>query len=562
MSHSPLTDAADRRIVLAGVLLATIALSYFYCVGNFYLSASSMSPIFKYLLMVDDFNTAWLSLGICVAAACWKNPAPLVRLADLLGSRIAAVVVATVILGALGTVFIYHNVAFSMDEYAAVFQAKVFAAGRLTGQLPPSVVDWLVPSGFNGAFLVASRVTGRAIEAYWPGFSLLLAPFELLGIPWLCNPLLTALAIFLIHRITLDITNDSRSAGWAVLFALGSGVFAATAISYYSMQAHLAANLLFVWLLLKPTPLRAFSAGLVGSFALVLHNPFPHAMFAAPWILAIARSRGGLRPFLLLSVGYLPLVLLLGVGWMSIRHDVAAGDSGFDVVGDLASAVFSFPSKSMIDMRVAAIVKMWIWAVPCLFLFAFLGRLRRGEDQRVRLLAQSAVLTFVGYVFVIFDQGHGWGYRYFHSAWGVIPILAACCMPARGQSDGPLSAFAGAAAVLSILIVVPFQLMQIDQLIGRHSAELPPPKRPGGNVYFVKALGAFYAADLVQTDPFLRDTDLILVSRGAVLDAELRRQNWPNAVLVGRVFGVEEWNIGDRLGNFSYSAEVAAHSSR
>ena len=32
-------------------------------------------------------------------------------------------------------------------------------------------------------------------------------------------------------------------------------------MSYYSMQAHLTANLLVVWLLLKPTPRRAFCAG-------------------------------------------------------------------------------------------------------------------------------------------------------------------------------------------------------------------------------------------------------------------------------------------------------------
>jgi hypothetical protein len=89
---------------------------------------------------------------------------------------------------------------------------------------------------------------------------------------------------------------------------------------------------------------------------------------------------------------------------------------------------------SMIDMRLGAIAKMRIWAVPCLFLFDVLGRLRRGDDRHVRLLAQSAVATFVGYVFFVFDQEHGWGYRYFHSAWGVVPILAAYAMTARPVS--------------------------------------------------------------------------------------------------------------------------------
>lgn len=537
--------AADRRIVALGVLFTTIALAYFYAADNYFLSTRRMTAIFRHLLMVDDSKTAWLSLAVCIVAAFWKNPIPVLKVIDFLGSRVATVVAATVAMLALGAIFVYHNDAFCMDEYAAVFQAKTFAAGRLTAQLPSSVINWLIPPGFNGAFLVASRTTGQAMEAYWPGFSLILAPFEFLSVPWLCNSTLAGIAIFLIHRITLEITNDRRAAGWAVLFALASGAFVAYAISYYSMQAHLTANLLFVWLLLKPTPHRAFGAGVVGSVALVLHNPFPHLLFAAPWIIAFARSKDQRQSFFALLLGYLPLTILIGAGWLYLREFVTSGNSGFNVIGHTINTVFRIPDKSMIDMRVAETVKMWIWAVPCLFLLAVLGRLRRGDDRHVRLLTQSAVLTFVGYVFFIFDQGHGWGYRYFHSAWGVVPILAACAMNPRPQSNDRLAAFAGAAAILNLVLVVPVQMMQVNGIIARHSAQLPPPRRPGNNVYLVSD-GGFYRADLVQSDPLLRDNDLILFSRGDVLDVELMRQNWPAAVPVERRLGVEEWNLGPK----------------
>jgi hypothetical protein len=535
---------AERRIVVLGVILTAIALAYLQAANHHYLSTRRMTPIFRYLLTVDDPKTAWLTLGVCVLAAFWKNPAPLIKVIDFIGSNVNTILMASIALLGLGAVFIYHNNAFCMDEYAAIFQAKIFAAGRLTAQLPPSVVDWLIPPGFNGAFLVASRTTGQAMEGYWPGFSLLLAPFEFLDIPWLCNASLAGFAIFLVHRITFEITGDRRAAGWAVLFTVGSGVFAAYAISYYSMQAHLTANLLFVWLLLKPTPYRAFGAGAVGSLALVLHNPFPHMLFAAPWIIAFARSKEQRRSFFALILGYLPLTIFIGAGWLYLREFVTSGNSGFNLISNNINTVFSLPDKSIVGMRVAAMVKMWIWAVPCLFLFAVLGRLRRGDDRHVRLLAQSAVVTFVGYVFFIFDQGHGWGYRYFHSAWGVVPILAACAMTAQPESNGRLAAFAGAAAMLNLMFVVPVQMMQIDGIIARHSAQLPEPQRPGNNVYFVHAPGGFYLADLVQSDPLLRADDLILFSRGPELDAKLRQQNWPMAVLVERSFGVEEWNLG------------------
>jgi hypothetical protein len=542
-SFSPYT--ADRRIVVLGVLFTTIVLAYFYAADNYFLSTGRMTPIFRHLLMVDDSKTAWLSLAVCIVAAFWKNPIPVLKVVDFVGSRVITVVAASVALLALGAILIYHSDAFCMDEYAAVFQAKTFAAGRLTVQLPPSVINWLIPPGFNGAFLVASRTTGQAMEAYWPGFSLILAPFEFLSVSWLCNSTLAGIAIFLIHRITLEITNDRRAAGWAVLFTLASGAFGAYAISYYSMQAHLTANLFFVWLLLNPTPHRAFGAGVVGSVALVLHNPFPHLLFAAPWIIAFARSKDQRQSFFALILGYLPLTILIGAGWLYLREFVTSGNSGFNVIGHTINTVFRIPDKSMIDMRVAETIKMWIWAVPCLFLLAVLGRLRRGDDRHVRLLTQSAVLTFVGYVFFIFDQGHGWGYRYFHSAWGVVPILAACAMNPRPQSNDRLAAFAGVAAILNLVLVVPVQMMQVNGIITRHSAQLPPPRRPGNNVYLVSD-GGFYRADLVQSDPLLRDNDLILFSRGDVLDAELMRQNWPAAVLVERRLGVEEWNLGPK----------------
>jgi len=543
-STNPSSGDRNLKIVLLGLLSTAVVLAYFYAVDNYYFSTRSMSPIFAYLLMVDDFDTAWFTFAVCVLAAWWKDPAPVLAAVDFLGRHAVGVAVAAVMLLAFAAVFIYHTNAFSMDEYAAVFQAKIFASGHLTARLPPSVVDWLIPPGFNGSFLIASKSTGLAIGAYWPGFALLLAPFEFLGIPWLCNASLAGLAILLVHRITLEITKDHRAAGWAVLFTIASGAFVANAISYYSMQAHLTANLLFVWLLLRPNPYRAFGAGVVGSVALVLHNPFPHTVFALPWIVAIARSERVPKNLFFLMLGYLPLVILLGAGWLHLRGEIISGNTVAHAITNDVNSVFFFPDKSMIDMRVAAAVKMWIWAVPCLFLFASLGYLRMRDDQHVRLLAVSAILTFVAYVFVVFDQGHGWGYRYFHSAWGVIPILAGCAMTGRSESNGRLAAFAGAVAILNFLIVVPLQLTHISRDISRHSAQLPIAYRPGNNVYFIRAAGGFYLADLVQMDPLLRGQDLLLFSHGQAMDAELRRQNWPGAVQVARGFGVEEWNLG------------------
>jgi hypothetical protein len=165
-------------------------------------------------------------------------------------------------------------------------------------------------------------------------------------------------------------------------------------------------------------------------------------------------------------------------------------------------------------------------------------------------MTQSAVLTFTGYLFVRFDQGHGWGYRYFHSAWGVIPILAACALTGRrereSKSESRLISFAGAAAILNLAVVMPFQLHQINEFIAQHLAQLPPPQRPGNNVYFIHPGGGFYVADMVQFDPLLRNQDLKVVSHGAQLDAQFMRQNWPAAVELAHAPAADQWYLGPR----------------
>jgi hypothetical protein len=531
----------SRHVVPFALLAALLCLAYFYLVDRVIFSTAVFAPIFKFLLTTYDAQTAWLALGVCIIAAAWRKPAPILRVVDALAAHPRAVILGCVVAFALGSLWIYHNTAVCMDEYAAVFQSKIFAAGRLYAQLPASGVDWLVVRGFNGAFLYASRETGRAIEGYWPGFALLLAPFQVLGIPWLCNPLLAALAIYLVFRITLEITRDRRAAGWAILFTLASVAFVAYAISYYSMQAHLTVNLLFAYLLLRPTPSRSFAAGLAGSLALVLHNPFPHALFAAPWLLSMLadeRQRRHLGPLLL---GYLP-GLCVGASWLTLRagflptHTVAS-------VGWLGG-IFVWPDVGLFNMRAASTIKLWLWASPGLFLLAAVGVRRYGDNPHVRLLAYSAALTFVGYFFVRFDQGHGWGYRYFHSAWGCIPILAGVAMANRTDAArSRLVTFAGAAAVLSLLVIVPFQMHQIEGFIAQHLAQVPAPKRPGGNVFFLNPRGGFYLADMIQIDPLLRGPDLLLASRGAPLDAQLMRQNWPDARhIAGGVWG-EQWYV-------------------
>src|SRR5262249_25610863 len=149
--------------------------------------------------------------------------------------------------------------------------------GRLTAQFPPELLSWVLPRSYFDVWLYASRDTGQVVSVYWPGYALLLTPFVLAGVSWACNALLASGSLVLIGRLAARLTSSPEAPGWAMLFALASPGFTGMALGYFSMSAHLFFNLLYVWLLLDR---RLVLAGVVGSFALVLHNPWPHFLFA------------------------------------------------------------------------------------------------------------------------------------------------------------------------------------------------------------------------------------------------------------------------------------------
>jgi hypothetical protein len=141
------------------------------------------------------------------------------------------------------------------------------------------------------------------------------------------------------------------------------------------------------------------------------------------------------------------------------------------------------------------------------------------------LFAASAACTFGAYVFVIFDQGHGWGYRYFHSAWGCLPILASSVLAARDGAARGLSTRLGVAAITSLLVLVPYRAAQIEHFVAGHLAQEPAVDqallREWGNrvLVFVRLDGALHRCDMIQNDPFLAAGPVRLVGRDAETDA-------------------------------------------
>jgi hypothetical protein len=496
--------------------------------------------VFEHLFSRNEPAAGWLAVAIVVGAALLARSSRFPErfgVVRLTGDPRAFIACVTLVLAA-AAVLVYRAHPLSMDEYTPLFQAHVFARGRLAAQVPPELLPRLVPPM---RWFIESAPSGAMLSAYWPGFALLLTPFVWLGCPWLLNPLLGGATLLLAHRLARRLWPGTSAPGWAVLFTTASPVFSVTSISFYSMAAHLTASLLFAVLVLEE---RLFLAGAVGSFALALHNPFPHTLFAVPFIIAIARQRGRVARLARLAAGYLPGVLILVVGWMWYRARVTAPLetragllAGLDVVRRYA---FTAPSFDLLMIRTMNLAELCSWAAPLLVPLACLGAVRCCANAGARLLGIAALLTAIGYAFVPYDQGHGWGYRYFHAAWGALPLLAAGAVESASAGP-PLRKLASSAALFSLVLCTPLRFGQVRTFIDAHLAQIPEAaSAPGRRVIFVDAAKGSYTIDLVQNDPFLESDRWMLISHGEAQDARFMRAFFPGSkrVAAGAVASV------------------------
>jgi hypothetical protein len=534
-------DALQRRVIRA--LIGWTAASALVCFALRAVVLRDVQPgarlhIFWHLFLRDEPAAAVLGLAVVLAAVLLARrawPAALEGALERLAARPWPFIAAATATLALAAVFVYRCHPLAMDEYAPLFQARAFARGSLWGEVPPAVLPRLVPIR-SGDFLEASA-DGRVISSYWPGFALLLAPFAALGVPWLLNPLLGGGTLWLVGHLARRLLRSPMAAGWAVLLTAASPAFAVNAISFYSMAAHLFFNLLFVSLILEQEPRRLVAAGAVGSFALVLHNPVPHLLFALPWIAWIGLRRGGARRLAALLLGYLPLSAAIGLGWLWVRSRLAgAGAQGrgpVELAAGLARVAFSAPGLDLVLARAAGLIELILWAVPGLLLVASWSALRSRRlsgDRELFLLALSAGFTLVGYMFVPFNQGHGWGFRYFHPAWGVVPLLAAAFLTSPDIAKTLLPRTMLLCTGLSLALGTSLRFVQVRGFIDDHLAQLPlAAASPQRRVVFVRADRGYYSQDLVQNDPFLEGSRWILLSRGEQSDAEWMQRAFPTS---------------------------------
>lgn len=573
--QEPNPAAASWRALLLAIavptlLVAILALEIAYLVDVRAAGRPERLDIFLLLAKLDAPAAGLVIMSVAAALLLARRtsarvaPPALERALRIVGAQPGLVSLCAGAAFLAGAVCVYRSWPLSMDEYSTLFQARAFAAGSLTGRFPPDLLPALVPDAFLsrspheilGRFFSASRTSGEIVSVYWPGFALLLTPFVWLGVPWLLNPLLGAALLLTCARLAHRIFPGSTAPAWTMAFLLGSPTFMAQSISFYAMNALLLANALFALLLVRPTAPRALAAGLVGSIALTLHVPYPHLLFALPWIGAVARAPRRRRLLLALGTGYAPLTLALGVGWILVRARVSGSSpgSGSDApvtlagaaqfIVDMARATLVRPNSDVAVVRLLELVRLCMWTVPGLPFLALVAYREYRTKPAVRLLAWSIATCVVGYLFVPVHQGHGWGSRYLYPAWLAFPVLSAGLV-AGSVPSSPLRTFAVLATGTSLALANPLRAYQIRSFIDHHLAQLPPITRSHRQLMVLDLASGYYVGDLLQNDPFLRGTLVRVQSRGAAADRELIQRHFPGARLTASKGRHTVWTLPD-----------------
>ena len=533
------------RLASLGIAVFTLAAAWVLWPGADLEAAGDFDWFFAHL----EAPAALLALALLLVAPAGarRTGDAVERLAGALSRRPLAVAGTTALVLALGAATVYERFPLTSDEHANVFQARVFAAGHLAGRWPIDLVPWLLPPRIGLVFF-SSGAHGEIVSRYWPGLALLLAPFATVRAEWLSNPLLAGVSILLLMALARRLyPGDDVAPGWVALLALASPAFTINGISYYVTNAHLCATLLFVWLLAAGGRAGAFLAGVVGSFALVLHQFVPHVLVATPWLLWTVWRRERRHLLLPLAAGYAPLAGVLGVGWLLWRKGLGGAGPLFNP----ARLPYAIPTPHLAWVRLLELLELVDWAVPGMVLLAIFGwtLLRRGGPSPTRtvatLLGASLATVVAGYLPFLYDQGHGWGARFLHVAWGALPLLAAAPLVRPYASRARWTPLVGFLVLGSLAAGTALRAVEVHRVITMRRAELPPLPAARPLACFVALERHFYVDDLIRNDPFLRTDLLLLGSRGKDADADLVARRSPGARAMRTRPGISCWLLPD-----------------
>lgn len=454
-----------------------------------------------------------------------RRNSPSFRWRPRLNPRLAVpfVAVAVFAIAAIGTWLVFHQYALTADENMADFQARIFLGGEIRHKVPEfwqPMVRLIIPT-----HAVYDPTAHAWMSGYLPVYAAIRALFMGVDLEWLTNPILAAISVVAIGAIAGKIWPGDRWKPFlaATLLAV-SPQFIVMAMTSYAMPAHLALNLVWLWLYSDPTKRRFWLAPFVGVAALGLHQPFFHALFATPFLVRLLLERRWK------ASAWFGAIYLVGiVSWYAWwKHFVPAFSGG-------SQSAFGLHGRTLlVQVMYLSLLMGWVaFPIPVLALLGF-SRLRQ-QSVILRDIAASCVVTFGFYIFVRLDQAHGWGDRYFHGALGCLILLAVAGWERLALHVGRPAAvtFAAVGIGAAFMLQLPLRCWQAEAFTRPFARAAAAFHHYKSDVVAFEPRMAWYSADLRRNDPALMQHPIIVSFLGMREDeALLLQRTFPHARLI------------------------------
>jgi len=395
------------------------------------------------------------ALGL-MAALRWRS-AKILRFPPWIIWTLAAALCALCWAGHYGLLSGYS---LSRDEQMVDFDAAIYAKGLLAWPVPP---EWRADlPALNTLFTLPIARPVAWVSAYLPGNAMFHAALGAAA-----GPLWMAIAVLALWAVARQLFGrDGETIPVAlILFAL-SGQVLFSAMTVFAMPAHLALNLVWLWLFLRSERRADCAAILIGFVATGLHQPLFHPMFVAPWIALLLWERRWGRAALFISA--YAAISFFWLWWPHITRSLVMGpdsliiDAGSGylsrLLDTLAQQVQNGPLMAANLLRLAA------WSHPAIWPLAALGVAAAWKDPRALALLVGLALPLAFMGLVLPYQGHGFGYRYLHPVFGNAVLLAAYGWQSLGSWQLRLRPALITLSIGTALILLPAQAYYAHRL--------------------------------------------------------------------------------------------------
>lgn len=440
-----------------------------------------------------------------------------------------------------GQYAVFAGYPLSLDEFMAVFGAEIHRHGGLLAPVPPMWRPFAQALQPQLSYVTPTRDAWAS--AYLPVNAMLRGAAAAVGADRLVSALLAAVSVVAVYAVGRRIWPDRPGVALAAAVLLASSSqLLVTAMTPYAMTAHLAFNLVWLWLFLRGGRLGHAGALAVGFLACGLHQLLFHPLFAAPFVLQLWLERRW-RAAMVYTVAYAGICLfwidywpiaLTSLGPAAAHAATAPAGGAIDTSLRSGAGFFAGVTVLLKAFSPAAfglmsknLLRFVLWQNPLvapLLTLGAVGALRAGGT--VRYLMLGMILAVAAILCVLPYQGHGWGYRYLHGFLGSAALIAASGWVSaadRLSETGGRTAWLAlwVTAAFSVVVLLPVRAWQAYGFAHPYVLADAAIRRTPVDLVVLDDNDAWFIADLIRNDPYLSNRPKVMYL-GLVSDSQLR----------------------------------------